>query len=89
MQPYYPLIGVLVALLAGLAVGKAWERYKVHFKLFLSIINECKILKIMNVCRQRIGKSIELLSAKVRLHLIALFRQYIRSNKNNSLLLLL
>ena len=30
MQPYYPLMGVLVALLAGLAVGKAWERYKLH-----------------------------------------------------------
>ena len=30
MQPYYPLIGVLVALLAGLAVGKAWERYKLR-----------------------------------------------------------
>lgn len=28
MQPYYPLIGALLALLAGLAIGKAWERYK-------------------------------------------------------------
>lgn len=28
MQPYYPLISALVALLAGLAIGKAWERYK-------------------------------------------------------------
>lgn len=30
MQPYYLLIGVLVALLAGLAIGKAWERYKLR-----------------------------------------------------------
>lgn len=30
MQPYYTLIGVLVALLAGLAIGKAWERYKLR-----------------------------------------------------------
>ncbi len=28
MQPYFLLIGVLIALLAGLAAGKAWERYK-------------------------------------------------------------
>lgn len=28
MQPYYPLVAGLVALLAGLAIGKAWERYK-------------------------------------------------------------
>ena len=28
MQPYYQLIAVLIALLAGLAAGKAWERYK-------------------------------------------------------------
>ncbi len=28
MQPYYTLIGVLIALLVGLAIGKAWERYK-------------------------------------------------------------
>jgi lipopolysaccharide biosynthesis regulator YciM len=28
MQPYYPLLAGLIALLAGLAIGKAWERYK-------------------------------------------------------------
>src|SRR5664279_1432857 len=28
MHSYYTLIGALVALLAGLAVGKSWERYK-------------------------------------------------------------
>jgi len=28
MPSYYPLIGALLALLAGLAIGKAWERYK-------------------------------------------------------------
>lgn len=28
MQGYLPFIGVLLALLAGLAIGKAWERYK-------------------------------------------------------------
>lgn len=28
MQPYLLLLGVLIALLAGLAAGKAWERYK-------------------------------------------------------------
>lgn len=28
MQPYLTLIGALVALLVGLATGKAWERYK-------------------------------------------------------------
>lgn len=28
--PYLPLIGALVALLVGLAVGKAWERYKLR-----------------------------------------------------------
>src|SRR5262245_54236313 len=27
---YLPLIGALVALLAGLAIGKAWERYKLR-----------------------------------------------------------
>jgi lipopolysaccharide biosynthesis regulator YciM len=30
MQPYLPLLAALVALLVGLAVGKAWERYKLH-----------------------------------------------------------
>ncbi len=28
MQPYYQLITALVSLLAGLAIGKGWERYK-------------------------------------------------------------
>ena len=28
MQDYVPFLGVLLALLAGLAIGKAWERYK-------------------------------------------------------------
>src|SRR5262249_60814707 len=28
MQTYWPFVAVLVALLAGLAAGKAWERYK-------------------------------------------------------------
>ncbi len=30
MSAYAPLLGALIALLAGLAVGKAWERYKLH-----------------------------------------------------------
>ena len=30
MNDYAPLLGVLVALLIGLAVGKAWERYKLR-----------------------------------------------------------
>jgi lipopolysaccharide biosynthesis regulator YciM len=30
MGPYLPLLVGLVALLVGLAVGKAWERYKLH-----------------------------------------------------------
>jgi len=30
MSAYAPLLGALVALLAGLAVGKAWERYKLR-----------------------------------------------------------
>jgi lipopolysaccharide biosynthesis regulator YciM len=30
MEGYGTLIGVLLALLAGLATGKAWERYKLH-----------------------------------------------------------
>ncbi len=30
MQPYLPLLAALVALLVGLAAGKAWERYKLH-----------------------------------------------------------
>ncbi|HZR24859.1 MAG TPA: tetratricopeptide repeat protein [Vicinamibacterales bacterium] len=30
MSSYAPLLAALVALLAGLAVGKAWERYKLH-----------------------------------------------------------
>jgi lipopolysaccharide biosynthesis regulator YciM len=30
MSAYLPLLGVLVALLVGLAVGKAWERYKLR-----------------------------------------------------------
>jgi lipopolysaccharide biosynthesis regulator YciM len=30
MAAYYPLLAALVALLIGLAVGKAWERYKLH-----------------------------------------------------------
>src|SRR5438045_2621037 len=30
MSGYAPLLAALVALLAGLAVGKAWERYKLH-----------------------------------------------------------
>jgi lipopolysaccharide biosynthesis regulator YciM len=30
MDEYYGLLGVLLALLAGLAVGKAWERYKLQ-----------------------------------------------------------
>ena len=30
MAEYLPLLGVLVALLAGLIVGKAWERYKLR-----------------------------------------------------------
>src|SRR6476646_1369755 len=28
MQIYWPFVAVLIALLAGLAAGKAWERYK-------------------------------------------------------------
>ena len=28
--PYLPLISTLLALLIGLAVGKAWERYKLR-----------------------------------------------------------
>jgi len=28
MQTYWPFVAVLIALLAGLAAGKAWERYK-------------------------------------------------------------
>ena len=27
---YLPLLSALVALLVGLAAGKAWERYKLH-----------------------------------------------------------
>jgi lipopolysaccharide biosynthesis regulator YciM len=30
MPPYLPLLAALVALLVGLATGKAWERYKLH-----------------------------------------------------------
>ena len=30
MSPYTPLLAVLIALLVGLAVGKAWERYKLR-----------------------------------------------------------
>jgi lipopolysaccharide biosynthesis regulator YciM len=30
LQNYAPLLGVLIALLIGLAVGKAWERYKLR-----------------------------------------------------------
>jgi lipopolysaccharide biosynthesis regulator YciM len=30
MIPYIPLLAVLLALLAGLAIGKAWERYKLR-----------------------------------------------------------
>src|ERR1700712_226766 len=30
MSAYAPLLAVLVALLAGLAIGKAWERYKLR-----------------------------------------------------------
>src|SRR5437667_11890128 len=30
MSDYYPLLAALVALLAGLAIGKAWERYKLR-----------------------------------------------------------
>lgn len=30
MDAYVPLLAALVALLVGLAVGKAWERYKLH-----------------------------------------------------------
>jgi len=30
MEPYVPMLVALVALLVGLAAGKAWERYKLH-----------------------------------------------------------
>src|SRR5476649_2139968 len=30
MSSYAPLLSALVALLAGLTIGKAWERYKLH-----------------------------------------------------------
>ena len=30
MSPYAPLLAALVALLAGLTIGKAWERYKLR-----------------------------------------------------------
>ena len=30
MSPYIPMLAALVALLVGLAAGKAWERYKLH-----------------------------------------------------------
>lgn len=30
MDPYVPMLAALVALLVGLAAGKAWERYKLH-----------------------------------------------------------
>ena len=30
MSAYAPLLAALVALLAGLAIGKAWERYKLR-----------------------------------------------------------
>ena len=30
MSSYAPLLAALVALLAGLTIGKAWERYKLH-----------------------------------------------------------
>ena len=30
MSEYVPLLSALVALLVGLAVGKAWERYKLR-----------------------------------------------------------
>ena len=30
MEGYLPFLGVLLALLAGLAIGKAWERYKLR-----------------------------------------------------------
>src|SRR5262245_22314907 len=30
MTPYVPLLAVLFAMLAGLAIGKAWERYKLR-----------------------------------------------------------
>ena len=30
MAPYVPMLAALVALLVGLAAGKAWERYKLH-----------------------------------------------------------
>jgi hypothetical protein len=30
MSSYAPLLAVLVALLAGLTIGKAWERYKLR-----------------------------------------------------------
>jgi len=30
MSEYAPLLAVLVALLVGLTVGKAWERYKLR-----------------------------------------------------------
>src|SRR5881227_4206072 len=30
MSDYYPLLAALIALLAGLTIGKAWERYKLR-----------------------------------------------------------
>src|ERR687895_2106894 len=35
MNDYFPLLSALLALLAGLAIGKAWERYKLQDGLWI------------------------------------------------------
>ena len=44
MSSYTPLLAVLLALLAGLAIGKAWERYKLREGKWFDRRRECQLL---------------------------------------------
>jgi lipopolysaccharide assembly protein B len=81
MNAYAPLLAALIALLAGLAIGKAWERYKLkdgkwfdrrrsrqspHYILGLNFL----VANQMDLAIQELGKAASLDSDALEVHMI-------------------